>query len=76
MVSMASAILGPRRHGLTPIAVGWHSEMEHHEFRLDKDVEYVRRRSLAMDLWILLLTPWTVLRSGGIYPEAAEQRRA
>jgi lipopolysaccharide/colanic/teichoic acid biosynthesis glycosyltransferase len=44
--------------------------------RLDKDVEYVRRQSLALDLWILLLTPWTVLRSGGIYPEAAEQRRA
>jgi lipopolysaccharide/colanic/teichoic acid biosynthesis glycosyltransferase len=44
--------------------------------RLDKDVEYVQRRSLALDLWILLLTPWTVLRSGGIYPEAAEQRRA
>jgi len=43
--------------------------------RLDKDVEYVQRCSPAFDLWILLLTPWTVLRSKGIYPEAVEHRR-
>ena len=29
MVAMTSAILGPSRFGLVPMACGWHSEMEH-----------------------------------------------
>ena len=29
MVAMTSAILGPPRFGLVPMACGWHSEMEH-----------------------------------------------
>ena len=29
MVAMISTILGPPRHGLVPMACGWHSEMEH-----------------------------------------------
>lgn len=37
--------------------------------RLDKDVEYVQRWSLALDLGILLLTPWRLLRPGRVYPE-------
>jgi len=40
--------------------------------RCEKDVEYVRRRSLWLDLWILLMTPASLLRRGGIYPGAPE----
>jgi len=37
--------------------------------RLDKDVEYGRRQSLLLDLKILLWTPWSMLRSGTVYPD-------
>ena len=39
MVAMTSAILGPPRHGLVPMACGWHSEMSHVTFRSVQDVE-------------------------------------
>lgn len=38
--------------------------------RLDKDVEYVRRHSLWLDLSILLRTPARVVQADMIYPEA------
>ncbi len=39
MVAMTSAILGPPRHGLVPMACGWTSEMRRGEFRSLQDVE-------------------------------------
>ncbi len=39
MVAMTSAILGPPRHGLVPMACGWHSEMQHGPYESDKMVE-------------------------------------
>jgi exopolysaccharide biosynthesis polyprenyl glycosylphosphotransferase len=35
--------------------------------RLQLDLEYVRRRSLRFNLWILLLTPWKVLVDRNAY---------
>ena len=43
--------------------------------RLDKDVEYVRRWSLWLDVSILLRTPWVVISSKGIYPDVAGNSR-
>lgn len=43
MVAMTSAILGPPRHGLVPMACGWHSEMEHGTYASDKVVEQEMR---------------------------------
>lgn len=40
--------------------------------RSDLDVEYVRRWSLLLDLKILLLTPFKVTATEGIYPRAHE----
>jgi lipopolysaccharide/colanic/teichoic acid biosynthesis glycosyltransferase len=37
--------------------------------RLQHDVEYVRRWSLFLDLWILLCTPWYIIRGKAIYPK-------
>jgi hypothetical protein len=39
MVAMTSAILGPPRHGLVPMACGWHCEMEHGTYASDAAVE-------------------------------------
>ena len=39
MVAMTSAILGPLRHGLAPMACGWHSEMEHYTYLSEEAVE-------------------------------------
>ena len=39
MVAMTSAILGPPRHGLVPMACGWHCEMEHNTYADEKAVE-------------------------------------
>jgi hypothetical protein len=39
MVAMTSAILGPPRFGLVPMACGWHSEMEHHTYASEAAVE-------------------------------------
>jgi len=39
MVAMTSAILGPPRHGLVPMACGWHCEMQQHTYASEADVE-------------------------------------
>ena len=39
MVAMTSALLGPPRHGLVPMACGWHSEMQQHSYADEADVE-------------------------------------
>jgi hypothetical protein len=39
MVAMTSAILGPPRHGLVPMACGWHCEMEQYTYGDEKAVE-------------------------------------
>ena len=39
MVAMTSAILGPPRHGLVPMACGWHCEMQQHTYLSEADVE-------------------------------------
>ncbi|NUQ63429.1 MAG: hypothetical protein HUU20_13200 [Pirellulales bacterium] len=39
MVTMTSAILGPPRHDLVPMACGWHCEMEHDTYVDEKAVE-------------------------------------
>ncbi len=70
----------PERYRVKPGISGWSQVTVRNEAdfagRLDKDVEYVRRASLGLDLRVLLWTPWTVLRSRGVYPDAAERRRA
>jgi len=38
MVAMTSTILGAPRHGLVPMACGWHSEMEHCTYTLRETV--------------------------------------
>lgn len=43
MVAMTSAILGPPRHGLVPMACGWHSEMQHGTYADEKTVEQEMR---------------------------------
>ena len=42
MVAMTSAILGPPRHGLVPMACGWHCEME--------QFTYADQQALAADM--------------------------
>ncbi|MCR4415928.1 MAG: hypothetical protein NUV77_26230, partial [Thermoguttaceae bacterium] len=39
MVAMTSAILGPPRFGLVPMACGWHCEMEQHTYASEAAVE-------------------------------------
>jgi len=39
MVAMTSAVLGPPRHGLAPMACGWHSEMQNYSYTSPADVE-------------------------------------
>lgn len=54
------------RPGITGLAqVSGRNELEWGE-RLDKDVEYVRRRGVGLDLWILARTVSTVLSRRGI----------
>ena len=43
MVSMTSAIIGPRRHGLVPMVCGWHSEMEHFSYKTENDVQQAKK---------------------------------
>ena len=39
MVALTSAVLGPPRHGLVPVACGWHCEMEHHAYQSETAVQ-------------------------------------
>lgn len=62
-----------RRHevrpGITGLAqVSGRNRLDWEE-RLAIDVWYVDNRSLRLDLWILVSTPWTVVRGEGIRPE-------
>jgi hypothetical protein len=62
MVAMTSAVLGPPRHGLVPMACGWHCEMEQHTYPSDEAVE-ADMRSLdfiaecGID-WVSSSHPW------------------
>lgn len=62
MVAMTSAILGPPRHGLAPMACGWHCEMEQYAYPSDTAVE-ADMRSLdfisqcGID-WVSASHPW------------------
>lgn len=62
-----------RRHEVRPGITGWAqvSGRNHVDWpeRLEMDVQYVERRSLWLDLKILLLTVWTVLKQEGISEE-------
>lgn len=69
----------PERYRVKPGITGWSQITVRNgaDFvgRLEKDVEYVRRAGLGLDLRVLLWTPLTVLRSRDIYPGATEQPR-
>jgi len=62
MVRMTSTILGPPRHGLVPMACGWHSEMEHFTYTSDEAVEGDMRSLDFLDAcgidWISDCHPW------------------
>jgi hypothetical protein len=63
MVAMTSAIMGPPRHGLAPMACGWWCEMQHETFRSEAQVE-ADMRSLdflaecGVD-WVTDSHPWS-----------------
>jgi lipopolysaccharide/colanic/teichoic acid biosynthesis glycosyltransferase len=63
----------PERFLVKPGLTGWGQVTVRNsvdfDARCEKDVEYVRRRSLRLDIWILALTPLAVLRRDTIYPE-------
>ena len=62
MVAMTSTLLGPPRHGLVPMACGWHCEMEQYDYPSDAVVE-ADMRSLdflaqcGID-WVSSSHPW------------------
>ncbi|MBI3922989.1 MAG: hypothetical protein HY318_16325, partial [Armatimonadetes bacterium] len=62
MVAMTSAILGPPRHGLVPMACGWHCEMEQYTYA---DTAAVEADMLSLDViaecgldWVSDSHPW------------------
>lgn len=61
IVAMTSAVLGPPRHGLVPMACGWHCEMEHGEYTEQsvegdmKSLDFLAR--CAVD-WVSDSHPW------------------
>ena len=62
MVAMTSAILGPPRHGLVPMACGWDSEMNRGAFRSRQDVDADMKsidflRQCGVD-WLSDSHPW------------------
>ncbi|MEI2580254.1 sugar transferase [Scytonema sp. PRP1] len=65
-----------RRHELTPGITGWAQvngrNMIPWEERFALDVWYIDHQSLQLDLWIMVLTVWKILKREGInHPEAA-----
>jgi hypothetical protein len=62
MVAMTSAIMGPPRHGLVPMACAWCCEMEHETFRTEAQVEaYMRSIDFLLECgidWVDALPPW------------------
>lgn len=67
-----------RRLELPPGMTGWqqvHGAARHTwRERVDLDVWYVDHRSLALDLWILVLTAGVVVRADTVYAEDGSQR--
>lgn len=62
MVAMTSALLGPPRHDLVPMACGWWSEMEHNTYKDQAAVEADLRsidflREVGID-WLSDNHPW------------------
>jgi sugar transferase EpsL len=59
-----------RRHLVLPGLTGWAQVRGRNALtwpaRFALDVEYVERQSFAFDLWILLLTPWSIVTARGI----------
>ncbi|MDR9896043.1 sugar transferase [Aetokthonos hydrillicola Thurmond2011] len=65
-----------RRHEVTPGITGWAQVNGRNtipwEERFALDVWYVDHQSLQLDLWIMVLTIWKILKREGInHPEAA-----
>ncbi|WP_414586012.1 sugar transferase [Scytonema sp. PCC 10023] len=65
-----------RRHQVTPGITGWAQVNGRNaipwEERFALDVWYVEHQSLQLDLWIMMLTVWKILKREGInHPEAA-----
>jgi hypothetical protein len=61
MVAMTSKILGPSRHGLIPMACGWHSEMEHYAYTdesLKGDMESLSFLADCGLNWLSSSNPW------------------
>jgi hypothetical protein len=62
MNAMTSAILGPPRHDLVPMACGWHSEMQHGTYTSDKMVgEEMRSLDFLAECgidWVSDSHPW------------------
>ncbi|MCX6624246.1 MAG: hypothetical protein NTY38_24925, partial [Acidobacteria bacterium] len=62
MVALASAILGPPRHGFIPMACGWWSEFEHNTFKDEAAVQADLRsidflRQVGVE-WVSDSHPW------------------
>lgn len=62
MVAMTSTVLGPPRHGLVPMACGWHSEMEHLTYTSEEAVD---KETASLDFlvecgidWLSDCHPW------------------
>jgi len=61
MVAMTSKILGPFRHGLIPMACGWHCEMEHYAYTeesLKGDMESLSFLAECGIDWVQTSNPW------------------
>ncbi len=62
MVAMTSTVLGPPRHGLTPMACGWWCEMEHYTYKDDaavnadlRSIDFLREAGID---WLSDNHPW------------------
>lgn len=59
-----------RRHLVLPGLTGWAQVRGRNALtwpaKFALDVQYVERQSFAFDLWILLLTPWSIITARGI----------
>ncbi|MFH1919053.1 MAG: hypothetical protein ABIP48_04080 [Planctomycetota bacterium] len=62
MVAMTSTILGPPRHGLVPMACGWHCEMEHGTYAseavVDGDIQSLDFLAECGIDWLSDCHPW------------------
>jgi len=85
MVAMSSAILGPPRHGLVPMACGWHCEMEqgtYTEQSVEGDMKSLDFLAECGVDWLSDSHPWggetekmNALGAGGRYAPGALVRR-